>query len=323
MRAVVATHGHCFDGLCSAVLFTRLLSSLQDRAPHRRAPRFRYHCCGYGPGQRRVEDLLDGDENAVLDYRFAPAPALGWYFDHHRTAFQEAGAREFFERERGQRHFFYDAAYSSCAKLVADVAEREFGVSTPELAPLVQWADKIDSAAFESAEAALDFSSPVMQLASVVEHHGDSELIARLVPALLRDSAESAARDPELQRRFRAIRRKRDSFRAHVQRQAQTMDRVVLVDLSEGEVESFGKFVTYALYPRAVYSVVLGRFRRGARINVGYNPWSDQKLDRDISSICVRYGGGGHPFVGGIAFSESELSRARTVAEEIAAELRS
>jgi hypothetical protein len=99
------------------------------------------------------------------------------------------------------------------------------------------------------------------------------------------------------------------------------MERVVLVDLSSAELESYGKFVTYALYPDAMYSVLLGRFKNGARINVGYNPWSRHSRDRDLSSICGRYGGGGHPFVGGISFPATDLGRARSVAREIALEL--
>jgi len=70
-----------------------------------------------------------------------------------------------------------------------------------------------------------------------------------------------------------------------------------------------------------VYSVIVGLLKSGAKISVGYNPWSGQTLDRDISAICARYGGGGHPVVGGIAFKSSELDRARSVAREIAEEL--
>jgi nanoRNase/pAp phosphatase (c-di-AMP/oligoRNAs hydrolase) len=54
---------------------------------------------------------------------------------------------------------------------------------------------------------------------------------------------------------------------------------------------------------------------------VGYNPWSGQPLDTDISAICARHGGGGHPVVGGIAFPASEIDRARSVAREITNEL--
>ncbi len=74
-RVVVATHGHCFDGLCSAVMFTRLMRHLQPDAPLT----FRYVACGYGPGQNGVEPKqLDGGVNAILDFRFSTAPQLTW-----------------------------------------------------------------------------------------------------------------------------------------------------------------------------------------------------------------------------------------------------
>jgi hypothetical protein len=316
MRAVVATHGHCFDGLCSAVVFTRLLREL--RGP---ATRFRYLSCGYSPTQRALETLLDGDENAILDYRFCATERLHWYFDHHRTAFGSAADREFFEARSASRPYHYDASYSSCTKLVRDLAIERYGVAMPELEPLTAWADKIDSAAFESAEAALDYSDPVMQLVSMVEHHGDGELIARLVPRLLEAPVEEVAQRAEHRELYRKIRRKKSAFSKRVQQNASTRGRVVLVDLSDAELESYGKFVTYALYPEAMYSVIVGRFKNGARINVGYNPWSERCLDRDLSSICGRYGGGGHPFVGGISFPAEDVLRAKNVAHEIALEL--
>jgi hypothetical protein len=316
MRAVVATHGHCFDGLCSAVVFTRLLREL--RGP---ASRFHYLSCGYSPSQRDLESALDGDENAILDYRFCASERLDWYFDHHRTAFASTTDRAFFEARGESKPYFYDASYSSCTKLVRDVALRRYGVAMPELEALTAWADKIDSAAFESAEAALDYSDPVMQLVSVVEHHGDGELIARLVPRLLEAPVEEVARRSEHRELYRKIRRKKAAFAKRVRQNARACGRVVFVDLSGAELESYGKFVTYALYPDAMYSVILGRFKNGARINVGYNPWSEHRLDRDLSSICGRYGGGGHPFVGGISFPAEDVLRAQNVAREIALEL--
>jgi hypothetical protein len=316
MQALIATHGHCFDGLCSAVVFTRLLRELQGPAVQ-----FRYLACGYASTQPALDGLLKGDVNAILDYRFAASERLDWYFDHHRTAFGSASDREFFDRERTRRPYHYDASYSSCTKLVRDVALSHHGLAMPELEPLTLWADKIDSAAFESAEAALDYSDPVMQLASVVEHHGDGQLLSRLVPRLLDTPIDEVARRGEHRELYRKIQKKKAAFAKRVRQSARTLDRVVLVDLSSSELESYSKFVTYALYPQAMYSVILGRFKNGARINVGYNPWSAQTLDRDLSVICGRYGGGGHPFVGGISFAAGDLSRALDVAQEIALEL--
>src|SRR5688500_12394830 len=114
MRFVVASHGHCFDGLSSAVVFTRLMKGLG--APD---ARFEYRTCGYGAGQTRAdESLLAGEENAILDYRFCASEKLSWYFDHHRTAFASEADRLTYEARRSSGQFFYDAGYSSCTKLI-------------------------------------------------------------------------------------------------------------------------------------------------------------------------------------------------------------
>ncbi|MCC6664712.1 MAG: hypothetical protein IT375_13250, partial [Polyangiaceae bacterium] len=141
MKVVVATHGHCFDGLASAVMFTRLLGALDGRKR-----KCVYRACGYGNGQTRADgELLTGDENAILDYRFSATGKVTWFFDHHRTAFQTSDELAVFEANRDGGRYFYDPDYSSCTKLIADVAWRHFAVNDPTLADLVHWADIVDS----------------------------------------------------------------------------------------------------------------------------------------------------------------------------------
>ena len=53
-RVVVATHGHCFDGLCSAVMFTRLMRHLHPGQDLE----FKYRGMGYGPGQNGVDPAV-------------------------------------------------------------------------------------------------------------------------------------------------------------------------------------------------------------------------------------------------------------------------
>ena len=318
MKLVVATHGHCFDGLASAVLFTHLVRQLHEDAPRELS----YRACGYGGGQARADDaMLTGDENAILDYRYHPSEKLTWYFDHHRTAFASDDDRAHFEARRDNGRFFYDAEASSCTKLIAHLARDRFGVESPGLAELVTWADRIDSARFGSAEEAVDRSDPIMQLVSVVEHYGDDTFLARFVPELLLRPLREVAALPEVGSRYRPLGKKHDKYVDQVKKSSLRQGRVVFVDLTEEVLDSVGKFVTYALFPDSVYSVVIGLMKHGPKISVGYNPWSGRPRDADISSICARYGGGGHPVVGGIAFSNAEIDRARSVAREIAAEL--
>jgi hypothetical protein len=317
MRVVVATHGHCFDGLASASLFTRLV---RDNGAN--GAELVYRACGYGIDQTRPSDrLFDGDENAILDFRFHPSSKLTWYFDHHRTAFAGRQDEDVFEARRDSGRYFFDPAYSSCTKLIADVAERDFGLADPTLEPLIHWADIVDSARFESPEQAINRDEPVMRLVSVVEHFGDDAFITRMVPLLLERPLAEVAALPEVEKRYAPLGEKHKRFVERVRASSKRLGRVVFVDLTESVLESVGKFVTYALYPEAVYSVVIGRLKSGTKISVGYNPWCGSPLDTDISAICARHGGGGHPVVGGISFRNSELEHARSVALDIAREL--
>ena len=316
MLFVVASHGHCFDGLSSAVLFTRLMHERGLSQAH-----FEYKACGYGMNQQRAEDkLLVGDENAILDYRFSTSPKLTWYFDHHRTAFQSDEERAAFEAAHPP-NFFFDASYSSCTKLIADTAQKRFGFSDPKLDPLVRFADIIDSARFESPEQAIDRSDPLMRLVSVVEHYGDDGFYSLLVPELLQKSLTEVAGSAAISERYKPLGKKHERFVERVRETSVVQGRVVFADMTDGILESVGKFVTYALFPKSVYSVLVGVLKGGPKISVGYNPWSGEPNDVDISAICARYGGGGHPVVGGISFASNEVERARLVAHEIAKEL--
>jgi hypothetical protein len=317
VKVVVATHGHCFDGLASAVLFTRLLEAID--AGKRDCV---YRACGYGTGQTRAErELLNGDENAILDYRFAATNRLTWFFDHHRTAFQTEDDQRVFEAQKGGGRYFYDPDYSSCTKLIADVAWRHFAVNDALLDDLVRWADVVDSARFESPEQAISREEPVMRMVSVVEHYGDDKFIGRYVSELLHKPLAEVARSKSIQDKYKPLGEKHGRFVERVRKAGERRGRVVFVDLTDGVLDSVGKFVTYALFPESVYSVVVGLLKSGAKVSVGYNPWSGKPLDTDISAICARYGGGGHPVVGAISFKASELDRAREVALTIANEL--
>ena len=317
MKLVVATHGHCFDGVGSAVLFTHLARALNEEPLE-----VTYRACGYGAGQARADDkMLDGELNVILDYRYHATDKLSWYFDHHQTAFESEADRAHFEARRDTGRFFYDSAATSCTKLIAQIAREKFDIDCSALDELIAWADRIDSARFGSAAEAVDRSDPVMQLVSVVEHYGDDAFISRLVPELLARPLREVAARPEVGSRYRPLGRKHERYVDRVKRSSRRQGRVVFVDLTEEVLDTVGKFVTYALFPDSVYSVVIGLLKHGPRISVGYNPWSGRPRDADISSICARYGGGGHPVVGGIAFSNTEIDRARNVAREIAAEL--
>jgi hypothetical protein len=316
---VVATHGHCFDGLASAVAFTQLYLALRGAGSP--APRFVYRTCDYGPGDSAVPlGWLDGEENAILDYRYTAAPTLTWYFDHHVTAFRTPEDRALFDGGLPARRF-YEPTYPSCTQLIADVARREFGVALDGLSELIRWADMIDAARFPSAEMAVARAEPELQLMTVIEHRGDDDLLAQLVPRLLVEPVGEVARSAEIHRQFAPLDRKRRRLIDRLQLRAQDRGRVVFCDLSDEPVEVPEKFGLYALYPRASYSVTLSCGAKKGKLSIGYNPWSGAERQHNIGEICRRHGGGGHPVVGAINFLTADLEQARALALSVIAEL--
>jgi len=303
--------------MCSAALFTRLAQKEIDASA-----KFTYRACGYGPEQGGVDPaVLNGDENAILDFRYTQSPRLGWYFDHHATAFSSPEEEADFAKDGGKKKF-YDAHYSSCTKLIYDISKARFAMpDTPDIVELVKWADIIDAARFPSAEMAVLRSEPALWLMTVVENHGDDAFLARIVPRLLAEPLEEVARSAEIQSKWVPLRDAHLSFVDKVREKSQPIGSVVYVDLTETVIDVAGKFVTYALFPKSVYSVMVTRGRTRCKISVGYNPWSGVERRHDISQICRRHGGGGHAVVGAIALPPNEAEKARKLGLDIVQEL--
>lgn len=321
-QIVVATHGHCFDGMCSAVMFTRLMRHMM---PNEELA-FTYRAMGYGPGSNGVDPaVLNGDDNAILDFRFSASPKLTWYFDHHVSAFPSPDDRSTFETrsQTEPRQMFHDGKYGSCTKLIADIGKARFGLDTEPSAELVRWADMIDSAAFPNAEMAVSRTEPVLHLMTVVENKGGDAFLQQMIPRLLNEPLEEVARAKDVTEAYAPLAAQHQAFVDLVKQHAKVVGPVVLVDLSAMVVEVAAKFVTYALWPESAYSVLVTRSSSKCKISIGYNPWAPIPRKHDIARICERHGGGGHPVVGAISLPAGDAAKARELALAITTELAS
>ena len=82
MKLRLLYHGHCFDGVASAATFTRFY---KERI-HPEAE-VQYQGLLHRPGNLFDEGMFDGDENAIVDFKYSPSEKLTWWFDHHESAF--------------------------------------------------------------------------------------------------------------------------------------------------------------------------------------------------------------------------------------------
>ena len=105
-------------------------------------------------------------------------------------------------------------------------------------------------------------------------------------------------------------------------RRARLEGGVVEIDLADEPTGPTNKFIAYDLFPEARYTVVVSRDPKRTKVSVGSNPWARPPRSHDISKICERYGGGGHPVVGAVSLGPDRVDDARRIAGEIARALR-
>lgn len=314
-RCSCATHGHCFDGLSSAAIFSEVLHAQKPSS-------FHYQACGYNSATPRPP-RLDGDDNALLDYRYVPDSALTFYFDHHPTAFRSAEDEQHFQKRQAESptQFAVDRTSTSCAQLIARHAKEHFGIDLPRFEDLIRWAEKMDGALFESVSEATNREHPVLRLAAVIEQFGDSAFLNEAIPLLRKEGLEALAAAPFVKKRYRGLAPKYEDYVKRVHTRGRLEEDVAIVDLSEAPVTVIAKFSQYAAFPEARYSAILAQMGSGFRLSIGFNPWADGECTAHLGNICARYGGGGHAVVGGVALGDIAVEKAQALLLEVASEL--
>jgi hypothetical protein len=317
MQLKVLYHGNCFDGCASAALFTRFLVEREGA----RIASVRYEPLQHQQGDPFPPGSFDGDVNACVDFRFSASPSLHWWFDHHASAFATPADRAAFERDTsGQK--FWDPAAPSCTGFAARTLRERHGWRADDLGELVHWADVIDAARFPSPDVAVRLEEPALRIMTLLEATKDPQLPTRVIEAMQRRPLAEIAAEPWVARPLVPILERHLAAVEIVRRAARLDGGVVTVDLSDSGIESSNKFIAYDLFPDASYTVVVTKDPRRTKVSVGSNPWARPPRAHDISKLCERYGGGGHPVVGAVSLGPDRLDDARRIAREIAAALR-
>ena len=316
MSVLVCFHNRCFDGACSAAVFTRFYRQCVDARAE-----FRYQGMMHRAGQLFDAGLFDADENAIVDFKYSASDRLTWWFDHHQSAFLTPADAEHFRHDHSGRKF-YDPEYRSCTKFIAEITGKHFGFKAPELDNLIHWADLIDGAQYPDIPTAVEMRDPATQLTLVIEGTTEPDFCVRLIPELLTRPLDEIARLPHIRKAFDELYAQHLKSIELLRARAELHEGVVFFDVADQQVEGFNKFIPYYLFPTAVYCVGVSSSKERIKIAVGSNPWSNVPKVPNLASICERYGGGGHPKVAAISLPPTDLERARVEAAEIVRELR-
>jgi hypothetical protein len=316
LKVKVFYHDRCFDGASSAALFSRFYA---ERI--RNDIEFVYSGLLHRAGSLFNEADFDGDENAIVDFKYSSSPKITWWFDHHQSAFLSPEDADHFEQDPSNRKF-YDPDFKSCTSFIATIAEQRFGFNPASVAELVHWTDVIDGAMYQDAKTAVEMKEPAMQLTMVIESTQDHQFIPRLIPLLatqplaevVRASFVAPLLSPLLERHRSSISILKDCI--------ESRDHTLFFDVTDHDLEGYNKFVPYYLHPESIYSVGLSKSSFRVKVSVGSNPWAPSPPIVNLAKVCERYGGGGHARVGAISFDVTQHAEASKAAREIVEELR-
>ena len=316
MNVRIFYHDRCFDGACSAALFTRFY-----RERIRDDVKFEYMGLLHRAGALFNEDDFTGDENAIVDFKYSSSRKITWWFDHHESAFLTPEDAEHFERDSSNRKF-YDPGFKSCTRFLAMIAEQRFGFNPSPVVEVIHWAEIIDGALYEDAKTAVEMGEPAMKLTMVIESNQEADFGARLIPMLADRPLADILLDPLVAPRLQPLLERHQKSMEILRKRAECKEGVVSFDITDQDLEGYNKFIPYYLHPECTYSVGLSKSSFRNKVSVGSNPWTKSENLVNLAKICERYGGGGHARVGAISFDVSKADDARKAAAEIVAELR-
>jgi hypothetical protein len=315
MKLRILYHGNCFDGVSSAAIFTKFY-----KAKMHPDAQVAYTPTMHRAGNAFDPEQFDGDENAIVDFKYSPDERLTWWFDHHQSAFLSTEDEEHFRADRSGKKFL-DASSASCAEFIARIAKEKFAFDDDTLVELIEWAHIIDGAFYESAAQCVELRTPALRLMQVIEGEKDPKFVEHIIGLLTKMTLSEAVEQPEVQQKLQPILEQHWKTVELIRERSKYERGVVSFDLTDTDIEGYNKFIPYYFYPETTYNVALSKSSFRTKISVGSNPWAPRPRTKNIAEICERYGGGGHAVVGAVSLKPEDLELGRQYMREIIDEL--
>jgi hypothetical protein len=316
MKLRVLYHGNCFDGVSSAAFFTSFyLAKINPEAQVSYTPTM------HRAGNAFDNDQFDGDENAIVDFKYCPDERLTWWFDHHHSAFlSKEDEKHFLSDSSGKK--FLDTESKSCCEFIARIAKDDFGYENPFLDELVEWAHIIDGALYESPAQCVELKSSALKLMQVIENEKDPGFVEFLIRSLMTTKLDDLINLPEVKEKLAPIEERHWQTVELIKSRAVHDRGVVSFDLTDTDIDGYNKFIPYYFHPETTYTVSLTKSSFRTKISVGSNPWAPRARTHNIADLCEKYGGGGHAVVGAVSLPPDEIELGKRYMAEIIETLR-
>src|ERR1043166_6249233 len=311
MKLRILYHGNCFDGAASAAVFSKFYrEKIEPKADIHYTPTM------HRAGNAFDREQFDGDENAIVDFKYCPDERLTWWFDHHQSAFLSPADEQHFLADTSGKKFL-DTTSKSCAEFIARITTEKFGFKNGSLGELIEWAHIIDGALYESPAQCVELRSSALKLMQVIEGEKEPAAVESIIRNMTERTLDEIVESEEIQTKLTPILERHWNTVNLIKESAKYERGVVSFDLTDTGIDGYNKFIPYYFYPETTYNVALTKSEFRTQISVGSNPWSPRPRLHNIAEICERYGGGGHAVVGAVSLKPDELDLGRQYMAEI------
>src|ERR1041384_1629871 len=303
-------HSPCFDGIVSSVIVWDFL------AIHQKWSDAILHSVNYDAREGWLSSKLESP-SAVVDFLYHPGTQL--WADHHQTTFLSHAARFDFEK-RKSKWMMYNPRSDSCARLIWNQIKEACAHKNRRFQTMVQWADKIDSAHYESVEEAIFGDAPAMRIRSSIVLPGAREQAEDLIRALRVDSLEVVASLPTVSDRHNQVLSLTEVGLNRIKESARIQSNgIVVFDVDATDV-IINRYAAYYFFPAARYSVGAVRSTKGTSITAMRNPWREFE-SIPLGTIFEKFGGGGHQRVASVFLPTDRASEYGLILKRIVQEI--
>lgn len=282
-------HSPCFDGVVSAAIASTYLQQKRGYSE------IELEAVNYDLKSHWLTKKLPRP-SAVVDFLYHPH-AIFWA-DHHSTTFVSDEARRDFESHPSPDRF-YDSKATSCALLIWGRWGKMLSEFSAQFQPIVAWADRIDSARYDSVEETIALAAPALQINLALATSRDETFSSRLVTFIRQKTLEEITALPEI----------RAAFQEGFDLQQRGLDRLGgVIRLTDSGIAVFdvnaedvmvNRYAPFHFFPRARYSAGVVRSGKTAKLTAMRNPWLEFP-SAPLGELCVPLGGGGHQRVASI-----------------------
>ena len=293
-------HAPCFDGLISAVVASDYLETAQDWNIQKYLP------MTYNLDEAWLQERLP-QRSAIVDFLYHP-DATFWV-DHHMTTFLDenkdntsGAARKNYElalKSDLNRTLIYDKTAKSGAGLLWKHVQN-FVSDKQRYAEMIAWAEKTDSASYDTPEQAVYGEDYALRIAHGLGTRipGNEEFLKTILQELRHKTLQEVAALPLIYDRFIERRTKIEEGMEILRKNARvTDDGIGFYEVTLNANQEIPRFGLFLEKPEIRYSLTLIHGPNSSKISASRNPWGEMNI-ASLGDIFRNHGGGGHHSVG-------------------------